>query len=146
MKPSAHILLAKRQEQERDRLAAQLSTLLQQHKSVQDNLDMAVKNMAIIEAQLQDNFTRGVTGAELMAMESARHDQTARRKSLSQLIEQLQEQERLLRRQMLAYENKGKAHIRAQENIDRQQERHADRIAQQKIDDMMARRLDRKVG
>lgn len=146
MKPSAHTLLAKRQEQERDRLAAQLSTLLQQHKSVQENLDMAVKNMAIIEAQLQDSFTRGVTGAELMAMESARHEQAARRKSLSQLIAQLQEQEKLLRRQMLAYENKGKAHIRAQENIDRRQERRADRIAQQKIDDMMAQRLGRKVG
>jgi urease gamma subunit len=146
MNPSAHTLLAKRQEQERDRLAAQLATLLQQHRSVQEAIDTAVKNMSMIEAQLQDSFRRGMTGAELMAMESARQEQAARRESLTLQVEDLREEEHRLRQQMLDCENKGKAHTRAQEKLDHQQELHAERVAQQRLDDMMARRLGREGG
>jgi len=58
----------------------------------------------------------------------------------------LREQERGLRQQMLTCENKGKAHTRAQEKLDRQQERRSERIAQQRIDDLMAQRLGRETG
>lgn len=146
MNHSAHTLLAKRQEQEKDRLAAQLASLLQQHKSLQEDVDDALKKISSIEDQLQDSIRLGITGTQLMAMENARQEHASRRKSLALQIEELREEERQLRQQMLACENKGKAHTRAQENIDRQQKRRSERIDQQRIDDMMAQRIGRENG
>lgn len=143
MSPSAHILLAKRQEQERDRLASELATLLLQHKSMQEDIDAATRDISGIEAQLQHSFADGMKGSQLVAMECARQELMARCETLSFQCDQLRNQERQLRQQMMNCENKGKAHTRAQAKLDQQMERRSDRIAQQRIDDLMAQRLNR---
>lgn len=146
MNASPHVLLAKRQEQARDRLATELASLLLLHKSMQEDIETTVQEQSSIEAQLQHAFSAGITGSQLMAMECGRHELIARRESLMLQCEQLREQERDLRQQMLACENKGNAHTRAQEKLDLQVERHAERVAQQGLDDLMARRLGREAG
>ncbi len=146
MNASPHELLAKRQEQERDRLASELAGLLLQHKSMQDAIEATVEEQASIEGQLQHAFSAGMTGAQLVSMECARQELIARRESLMLSCEQLREQERGLRQQMLSCENKGKAHTRAQEKLDRQVERRSERVAQQQLDDLMAQRLGREAG
>ena len=146
MNASPHVLLAKRQEQERDRLATELAGLLLQHKSMQEDIAATLEEQAGIEGQLQHSFSAGMTGSQLVAMECARQELVARRESLILACEQLREQERDLRQQMLACESKGKAHTRAQEKLDRQVERRSERVAQQRLDDLMAQRLGREAG
>lgn len=145
MNISPHMLLAKRQEQERDRLATELADLLLQHKSMQEAIEAALKEQSGIEEQLRHSFSAGMTGSQLVAMECARQELVARRESLATQCEQLRAQERELRQQMLACENKGKAHARAQEKLDREEERRSERIAQQRLDDLMAQRPGREV-
>ena len=146
MNASPHVLLAKRQEQERDRLATELAGLLLQHKSMQEGIEATVKEQSGIEEQLQHAFSAGMTGSQLVAMEFARQDLIASRESLTLACEQLREQERGMRQPMLACENKGKAHTRAQEKLDHQMERRSERAAQQRLDDLMAQRLGRGAG
>lgn len=143
MNTSAHILLAKREEQERDRLATELAALLLQHKSMQEDINAATRDISDIETQLQHSFAGGMKGSQLMAMECARQELMTRCETLSFQCDQLRDQERQLRQRMMACENKGKAHTRAQAKLDMQMERRSDRIAQQRIDDLMAQRLNR---
>ena len=146
MSNSPHVLLAKRQEQERDRLAAELAGLLLQHKSMQEEIEATLKEQSTIEAQLQHGFSAGMTGSQLVGMECARQELTTRRELLAQQCQELREQEQVLRQQMLACENKSKAHMRAQEKLDHQQERRSDRMAQQRLDDLMAQRRALETG
>ena len=143
---SPHMLLAKRQEQERDRLATELANLLLLHKAMQEDIEAARKEQSDIEAQLKHAFSVGMPGSQLVAMECARQESIARRESLSLQCEQLRGQERDLRQQMLICENKGKAHAQAQEKLDRHEKRRSERAAQQQLDDLMAQRLGREAG
>jgi len=65
MNSSPHIIMAQRQEQERDRLATELAGLLLQHQSMREDIEATLKEQASIEEQLRHAFSDGMTGSQL---------------------------------------------------------------------------------
>ncbi|ATX78580.1 hypothetical protein Ga0123461_0127 [Mariprofundus aestuarium] len=124
-------------------LTLKLAALHSRRDMLNREIEAVDLQLADIGKQRETSSLNMTTALQLSMLEAVRQEELGRKNRLMAELESLSAEEKAIRVDIFTSMNKSKAYTKLMENEEKLQQKHASRVEQQSIDDLMAHRRTR---
>lgn len=133
-------VLSQLEDQKVHGLSLRLAGLAARREAILCEMEEADMHLADVGKQRELSGRDGATALQLSSLEAERRREQERKSRLAQMLETIAAEENELKAEILVCMGKSQAYTRLLEHEEKLQRKHALRVEQQSIDDLMAHR------
>ena len=137
-------VLLQLEDQKSDELSVKLAALSKRRAALTGEVEDADARIAEVARQREQLSWEPVTALQLSSLEAERQQEQSRKLRLLQELEMIAVEENELRVEIMVCLSKSRAYTKLLEKEKKLQQKHASRVEQQSIDDLMAHRRIRE--